>query len=455
MHSNRPLLAYLLLPLLLFSQVAMADKVTFDLEDGEHTSIYRYPGVDYETCKSENNCGPITEEILSNPANISKNGPIAWPDKNTDVKFLLDKKGNPIKMRVDGVQGEWYQVEVDKTWGGQAQGWIEGSYLNIPKPKRAKKTDKKPWCPPAHKDSSTKETANDAEDKALSAYEKEIATVADQISPMIGQCVIADSLPLTAPKEGWSNKKPLYDQAVLPSMSQLPAQVKAGNTTVTKEQLIEIDMLARTLYGEMAKCGHNHPEYLDVVARVAINRADFDENYRKEKKSPSEFSDEAKRFDLTHREGETPLMGVLTSSRKFNPWDMYLQKGVFNKSGVGQALCPPSTSDIFWGSYARKKGEGVPNSERNVWNKILKVATESVIFQDQFKLRTASLGDILLFQTQMTKKQNMSKFQDRPQVFRKYDGEVLNNNYCAAIYSASTWQKKYLPTPLAEIASSK
>ena len=435
----------LTLSLVFFSAQARADKVTFDLEKQERTTVYALPGFDYYSCKADNGCDP-------------EHDPIAWPDKNSKVELVLDKSGKPITSHVDGIKGEWFKIKASYERDGKVkdvEGWIEGSYLNIPKPKpkpKLKPKKENPVCD--DKSPGPEKSGHDILDKANEAHQSEIDKIADKISSKVGQCVIADALPLTKPKNDWTAERPIYDQAILPSIKKQSGLVEGGKTIVTNNQLIEIDMLARTMYAEMAMCGHNHPEYLDIVARVVVNRADFDENYRSEKKSPSEFSDESRHFDLKHRDGETPLMGVLTSSRKFNPWDMYLKKGIFNQSGVSQALCPPSSDQIYWGSSARKKGDRVPSYERTVWNKILKVATEAILFQDHFKNRTRDLSDILLFQTQIYKKQNMSKFQDRPQVFRKVDGEKINNNYCAAIYSAAEWQKKYLPLANKKIASS-
>ncbi len=425
-----------------FSAQAKADKVTFDLEKQERTTVYAVPGFDYYSCKKLNGCDPQKDSM-------------AWPDKNSKVELVLNKSGKPVTAHINGKKGEWYKVKTSYERDGKlkdAEGWIEGSYLNIPKPKlEAKKS------PPVCNDKSPGlgKSGQEIFDKAKVAHKDKIDKIAEIISPKVGQCVIADSLPLKRPKPGWNVKRPLYDQAVLPNFKKKITMVENGKTIMTNDQLIEIDMLARTMYAEMALCGHNHPEYLDVVARVVVNRAEFDKNYSAEKKSPSEFSDESSRFDLNHREGETPLMGVLTSSRKFNPWDLYLKKGVFNQSGVSQALCPPASDKVFWGSAARKKGDAVPSSERTVWKKILKVATEAILFQDQFKNRTRDLSDILLFQSQIYEKQNMSKFLDRPQVFRKVNGEKINNNYCAAIYSAATWQKKYLTPANSTIASAK
>lgn len=432
----------LILGFIFFSAQAWAEKVTFDLENQEKTTVYAVPGFDYYSCKMDNGCDP-------------QNDPIAWPDKNSNVELVLDKSGKPVTAHVNGTKGEWFKVKTSYKREGKVkdvEGWIEGSYLNIPKPKPKLKKPS-PLCD--DKSPGPEKSGHDILDKAKETHQDEIDKMANKISSKIGQCVIADALPLKKPKSDWTAERPLYDQAILPTLKKQSALVEDGKTVITNEQLIEIDMLSRTMYAEMAMCGHNHPEYLDIVARVVVNRADFDKKFRSEKKSPSEFSDESRHFDLKHREGETPLMGVLTSSRKFNPWDMYLRKGVFNQSGVSQALCPPSSDEVFWGSSARKKGDRVPSSERTVWNKILKVATEAILYQDHFKNRTRDLGDILLFQTQIYEKQNMSKFQNRPQVFRKVDGEKINNNYCAAIYSAAEWQKKYLPLENKKIASAK
>ena len=374
--------------LLFFSAQARAEKVTFDLENQERTTVYAIPGFDYYTCKAENGCDP-------------QNDPIAWPDKSSKVELFMDKSGKPVTAHVNGTKGEWYKIKASYERDGKVkdvEGWIEGSYLNIPK---AKPKPKKPTPVCDDKSAGPEKSGHDILDKAKEAHQDEIDQIANKISSKVGECVIADALPLTKPKSDWSTERPLYDQAILPALRKQPGLVENGKTIMTNDQLIEIDMLSRTMYAEMAMCGHNHPEYLDIVARVVINRADFDKNFRSEKKSPSEFSDESRHFDLKHREGETPLMGVLTSSRKFNPWDLYLRKGVFNRSGVSQALCPPSSDQVFWGSSARKKGDRVPSSERTVWNKILKVATEAILFQDHFKNRTRDLSDILLFQTQI------------------------------------------------------
>lgn len=173
------------------------------------------------------------------------------------------------------------------------------------------------------------------------------------------------------------NKKtstPIYDQEVLPTLTQLfnklaPPKPKCGSEELSFSEAISIDSMARTLLGEMGvpHCMDN-VEYPMAVARVILNRAD---------QGGSKFISK----NRIHAEQKTQVSKVSTDSTQFHNW---LTRGALEKS-----LCPsPSRTS---------HREPQRNYLQSQWRTALRVAIDAVCYGDSFRKKTSDLEDVFFF----------------------------------------------------------
>lgn len=456
--------------LFLFSAISVsADQVSIVAGPKERVTIYKRYGLDPVRCAAK--AAKITGCITSGENQDS----IGWPTGDSKVELVKDKNGKPTTYTSEGEHPvyhdfrseTWYKVQVKYQTDGktyQKEGWIQASYLNIEKDPPPK--EKVTVCPPkANKlksnrkeisqSSDIKQLNEQIEKQVIKPAEENVAKAANALYGVIGRCEIDP--PLTKAPWSWSKKIPVYDQVVLKNIKaqakRLPMISAQAGVNITQDQLIEIDMMARTLYGEMGKCEYRGPQYSQMVARVILNRAEFEKKYMAKMKDRA-FTKESEFFKMNHRSDETEIQAVMSSARQFNPWDQYFYKTdkktkkkveEFNESGLSQALCPPSSPDIYWGSYLNANSETkVSSAEQKIWQDVAKIATEAILFPKQFKEKTNSVSDIFLFQTKLSKNQKMDRFQGQPRVKRSIQGRPIDVETCAVIYKGEDWKVKYL-----------
>jgi hypothetical protein len=211
--------------------------------------------------------------------------------------------------------------------------------------------------------------------------------IADTISSKMGKCLLSskkDKLGrLTIPTSIASASGNTVDKALFPHWSAQQSTIKIAvkgsgkvskNISLSQKDLFAIDTLARTMYGEMAKCDrkHGHNAYSTAVAAMANNR-----RLAIEKKING-----AIRFDRPSPRNKlaTALTDVLSSKSQFSVWN-------FDEDALRIALCPPADSKTtFW--------QGHPPEQQyvDIWHNILATAVEAHVFPDQFRQRTSSVN---------------------------------------------------------------
>ncbi len=453
----------------MLGQSVFAEQVSIVAGSNERVTIYKRYGLDYVRCMPQ--VAKATGCITSG----DNQDAIGWPTGSSKVELIKDKNDKPMSYTSEGVHPvyhdfrseTWFKVRVTYQTNGKTitkEGWLEESNLQIEKDPPRKEIPTP--CPPKSNrlKSNRKEIAQSLDIKNLSDQihkqilqpaDEKVKKAADALYGVIGRCEIDP--PLTAAPKSWNQKTPIYDQVVLKNIQaqskRLPMISAQAGVSISPQQLIEIDMLARTLYGEMGKCEYRGPQYSQMVARVILNRAEFEKGYKTKMKDTA-FTKESDFFKMKHREDETEIQAVMSTARQFNPWDQYFYKrdkknkepiANFNESGLSQALCPPSSPDKYWGSYLNANSETkVSELEQKTWQDIAKIATEAILFPEQFKEKTKPVADIFLFQTKITKGQKMDVFQGQPRVSRSIQGRALNVETCAVVYKGEAWKLKYL-----------
>jgi hypothetical protein len=397
----------LLIAVLLLSSFSWAkDRAYLDLEDGDHVSIFSAPGYNYESCAEQGD--PY----------LCKS--VAWPDNKSELYRVDDKV---VKKLVPDIHGglpsleEFVQVSYSykrrgkdgKTVKQTGTGWIELAYLRDKevKPFFGEDVEGKVCDPKKPKGGPFASPGMSTLHEAI--QQKNVNSIADALGPLTGQCALGD---LKADK---SKKVPnTYDKYILGKVTRqkLPKILKEDNTAMTKSDLVDVDALARTLYGEMAGCFKHGLQYPMGVARVALNRS-LDGSHARLFIQPP------------HNPNKGALAKVVTTPSQFSVWQKSFS-GAPNGS-LKLALCPPSQKD-----KASWQGHKPSEEEAEIWQNALRIATETVLFPtSKFKPRTSQMNDLYYYTS------GMSSFYKMKQVFPWIGDRRINRDSCLQI-----WQEK-------------
>lgn len=360
------------------SAFAYEKRVYINKEGLAPATVFNSPGFDYKTCqKSPSVC------------NLEQ---ASWPDRNSEVIDL----GERVKVWVKNANGEDEEVEYAKVKVSYIRvdpktlylndvnervGYIDVAYLTdkpmtslyptATKPKKIVEAPAEKYCPPKKGAVLDKKKENIApiEEVAQSLPANSVVNIAEILKSEVGDCL------KPSPKTGLDVTYDGYAYDHMKSKA-LPNVAGEDGQRITRQQFMDIDMLSRTLYSEMAKCYKYGLHYPMAVARVAVNRAKAeDKNLR------GEF------INYKHRDKGT-LGKVLTDPYMFSAWNKKIKNRdgkVIDNPSLDQALCPPQNpSKPFW-----KGGKEVPSGdEREIWDQTVKVATEAVLFPKNFAGRT-------------------------------------------------------------------
>ena len=143
---------------------------------------------------------------------------------------------------------------------------------------------------------------------------------------------------------------------------------KNENKLPSDEQLASIDILARTMYGEMRSCHHNLGErYSQAQARIMVNRA---ENCLKEARQGKGCEFIGKERPLGAKDSlSKALVGILSHPNAVVAWNA-------NDPNSKQLLCIPKDK-----------------IDQEIWHDVVGIATDAVINTEKFKQTTASVGE--------------------------------------------------------------
>ncbi len=253
-----------------------------------------------------------------------------------------------------------------------------------------------------------------------------VSYLADQIKPLTGMCFNPSTKKTNELKE--IKRVNPFDILIYPEITEsiiyrtnngqldLVKLSKIANTKIDVEDIVTIDALARTLYGEMGICFKHGLHYPMAVAKIALNRSRSDEL------AFFRFTNSA-----THIQGKSKLNMIVTTPSQFQSWIPKEEVRIENKSvkttAFKQTLCPPSNPNKnFYLGYK-------PDIDQlNIWTNAVRIATEAVLFPDKFDKRTHSITGTL-YSSGLA-----GNPWDKKKVFRKIEGRSLSLESCIQIW---------------------
>ncbi len=355
-----------------------------DIEDNEKVQAFSRTGINYSTCETFINPMGVkacveNKGILTNKIKIT----VLEEDIND---FYIDEKDKAHPETYAKVHFKYVNAigkTIDET-GYIISGRIrrvstEGRVQPI---YSVQKEEPSESCPPKTnpvpknvENSSKKINQSPAQD-----YFSQIDSHVNELMNVVGKC--SESNPKTAQP---------YDELLL---GKLPAKTK----NFTHQELIQIDSLARTLYGEMQGCYRYGLHYPMAVARIVLNRV---QEIQKNPYRESEF------IKGTHSSHKPPLARIVTSPSQFSVWKP--------EQNLDHALCPPSSPSKYWKKNAKPSSEDL-----SIWTNTLKVAIEAVKYPNTFRTRTGDNNFPILFYTS-----NRDSFYDMIKVEKR----ILNRDF--------------------------
>ncbi len=369
-----------------------------------------------------------------------------WPSRDAQITVL----GEPVKAKtVDPLTGEdieetYVKVkfkysrlgEDDIIHDQEGEGYIE--LYNLSKKSRKgffstqNSSDKiKTFCPPDHKNpnAETKKIQEVTKPLAESIGKLDITKAAKELNQIAGFC------PVKPANEFPKNLKPKvnsYDDLILPGLrsATLPKILNEDGQEMSHEDLINIDSMARTLYGEMGKCFRYGLQYPIAVAKVIVNRAN-------DKKHQKTF------IQPPHDPNKPKLSKAATTLSQFSMWQktatLVNKKTKETYTGpngpLHQGLCPPrERGQPFYGSKEASQ------FENDIWTNALRISTEAVLSPKQFEKRTEKLTETN-YTSNLAKDRNTAKLSrgarfinKMDQVFPVIEGRKIDNNVCLEVW---------------------
>ncbi|MBC7371534.1 MAG: hypothetical protein H7326_08220 [Bdellovibrionaceae bacterium] len=383
-------------------------KAYLDLEDAQVQSVFNMPGRDWKTCDMDKDCKSV-----------------GWPDNASEIEILTPPKKTRTydfkekkEVEQDFVKVRYkYQratalnsPEKGKLITQEGEGWIDAAYLTN-KRRNAFFTEQpkdfsKPICPNPN---AAAKNMKDLGDVAKAAGN--LNKVTDEIMKVTGQCVIDPRQP-----RGFESGN-VYDNYVMPTIlkQSVPKIKKEDNTMMTSQDLVDIDSLARSIYGEMAGCFKHGLQYPMTVAKIVRNRA-------LAKERSSEF------IKPPHDSAKNSLSKVVTSSSQFNVW-MKKHRDKMNPS-LKMALCPPGNKDkMYW------QGRNPPPGELQIWENAMRIATQAVVQPEAFDRRTNQVSGF--FYTS-----GMGQFYKMGQVHPVIEDREVRKNSCLEVWMENKDKRK-------------
>lgn len=236
-----------------------------------------------------------------------------------------------------------------------------------------------------------------------------VAQKSDQLSKIVGFCPLA---PPTQ-KPTYAGKDNVYDHYILPGIKKQPVpkiRSESGDM-MTQSQLIEIDALARTLYGEMAQCYKHGLQYPMAVAKMIQNR--------KVSNRDREF------IKPPHAAGKPKTAQIATTPTQFSMWHRTIAGKKNNPLHHG--LCPPQKpGQPFW------RSKSTPKQENDIWLNTVRIATEAVLHPKEFNRRT---GEIKGFHYSSGMSANPNSWMKKmQQVQPTIEGRKIERNACLEVW---------------------
>ncbi|MES2801529.1 MAG: hypothetical protein V4654_03470 [Bdellovibrionota bacterium] len=232
---------------------------------------------------------------------------------------------------------------------------------------------------------------------------------ATQIYELVGECPLVNATVL--PKK--LTRENVFDSYVYARLKKqkIPRLLNEQLKPMTFDDLMNIDSLARTLYGEMGKCFRKGLQYPVAAALVAINRLDNKSRFKEW------TSTQVKRKVAS----VPPLTRIVTTPEKFNNWKVYAN-GKAN-GPLHHSLCPArAVNKPFWKSVKASQ------AEVDIWKNAVRIATEAVLFPKKFKSRSPAMKNINFYTS------GLGQYADYTQVFPFVNDRPLENFDCIEMW---------------------
>lgn len=356
------------------------------VDEGQNVTIFTKPGLNWATCKKSVDKKTKKEKCIE---------AVGWPSRDAKIKVISP----PVEATVfdpyseENVVEKYVKVEFDYERVGadgvlhhqKGEGYIELSYLSrsVLNPfygnqsqriSRQQAEGKIVDCTEENRQKpNNKEKKDQLNASAIldSVKGTSIVQKADQLSGLIGFCPLKPPTKKPDPKDLSKKNENVYDHYILSKLKQVKPPkglLTEDGRQMTQAQLVEIDAMARTLYGEMAKCFKHGLHYPMAVAKMIKNRS---ENLQRRAE-----------FIRPPHQNDKPLVSkVATTPTHFSMWLNEIN-GKRNNS-LHHGLCPPQKAgEGFWGSKAASK------QENDIWTNALRIATEAVLHPKAFDQKT-------------------------------------------------------------------
>ncbi len=245
--------------------------------------------------------------------------------------------------------------------------------------------------------------------KAAATKKTNTLKAATHIYELVGECPLVNATVL--PKK--LAKENVFDTYIYTRLKKqkIPKLVNEKMKAMTFEDLINIDSLARTLYGEMGKCFRKGLQYPIAAALVAVNRLDNKSRFK-------EWTGSSVKRKVA---SVPPLTRIVTTPEKFNNWKVYAS-GKSN-GPLHHSLCPARTvNKPFW------KTSKASQAEVDIWKNAVRIATEAVMFPTKFKARSPAMKNINFYTS------GMGQYADYVQVFPFVNDRPLENFDCIEMW---------------------
>ena len=303
----------------------------------------------------------------------------------------------------------FYEVSTAPSAGRRrVSGWINSSFVAVdgaPEPPRAPPGE--PPCPPpgAPVPPETSGAISELSRATGRVSTESLNRIADGLAPQIGVCLLSDEQranPNAVPqivmpsRTNGGNQGPgtVYSTHLRPHWENrrlaTPVNGPSGQP-LTSTELESIDILARTLYGEIGEssCGGENPHYYTAVAAMTLNR--IGEIQRDSRlRNP---------MALQIQRGETPTTtDLVLSPTQYSIWnptkseeirrnpngprDQPRSRMVPNR-GLRTVLCPPSNPT----ARGYRNNVPVPGETRS-WREAVRAATAAILAGEHLQGRT-------------------------------------------------------------------
>lgn len=375
---------------------------------------------------------------------------IAWPDINSFISTLGKKEQNTEKIismqnpsngetedvKFIKVHVEYERPTINKTTGKselvykQVDGWIEADRLRTKLYEPVYSTaansleSKKPF-PQLNNNKNACEKASCRKDQLqeLSSVAKQIADksksenqlnldkLTNSILPMVGKCPL-DGIPPKKRLSQWKDKN-IYDQEVTPLINKIPASA-IKQSVKSKDHLVSIDVLARTIFSEMHGCFKAGIQYPMAVAKVVLNRKKLLDS----KNTPEHF------VHGQHPSNSTDIQKLVTAKAQFSVWNYSGAQNPKDKT-ILMSLCPTTVLN----STQNWKGSEPSSEDVDIWKKSVKIATEAVLFPDEFQNKTKNVKQ--LYYTSGMSSYNGKKLATDAQIL----GRPINKQSCMSLWN--------------------